>query len=60
MFLENDAGPRHETRANEVSYWFAKHYFTVSGVRSANVVLPPPGAGRPDEKKPAPPAAPPR
>lgn len=41
IYLENESGgPRNETRVNAVSYWFTRHYITVSGAQKVNLQLP--------------------
>ncbi len=49
LYLENESGgPRNETRVNKVSYWFTRHYISVSGAQSFNLELP----GNPQRKPP--------
>jgi hypothetical protein len=62
MFLENKAGgQRHETRANEVRYWFTQHNVQVSGAQHLNFALPPEARKKLfDDRQPKAPAAPPR
>ena len=41
MFVENpNGGPRQETRAKEVRYWFARHYVQVTGAQLLNLGVP--------------------
>lgn len=41
MFLENESGgPRNETRANEVGYWFKRQYVSASGAELLGLALP--------------------
>ncbi|MEX0676867.1 MAG: hypothetical protein WD063_07310 [Pirellulales bacterium] len=60
MFLENESGPRNETRAKEVGYWFKRHYVAVSGAQLLDLELPADAQKKLFEgRQPNPPAAPP-
>jgi lipopolysaccharide export system protein LptA len=51
LFMENDSGgPRHETRAKLLQYWFKDHRVQINGASLLNLSLPSTPAKKPDAK----------